>query len=174
MDTQSETEMKLGKQYSWFCSQCSSARSHAGHPAQQKWQSAEAAPSPAHTTHTGRFLSCLMFIPVCSLPTFTSASPSGEAGRDSAEESPAHRPPWFLQSQAAAVQVLKCQGEDHSFGNQQHMIMLNCSPVYTCSTKNTTLYHANQSSIYSGCKKAAYLTWIEVVPTSPLPRDVMF
>lgn len=68
MDTQSETEMKLGKQYFWFCSQCSSARRHAGHPAQQKWQSAEAAPSPAHTPHTGRFLSCLMFIPPLEPP----------------------------------------------------------------------------------------------------------
>lgn len=121
-----------------------------------------------HIPHAqaGFYLSSCLYL-LWSLPTFNSTSPSGEAGRDSMEESPARCPPCFLQSQAAALQVLKCQDEDHSFGNQQHMIMLNCSPVYTCSTKNTTLYHANQSSIYSGCEKAAYLTWMEMVTHLP-------
>lgn len=159
--------MKLGKQYFWISSQCSSARRHTGHPVQRKWQSTEAAPSPAQTPHTGRFLSYLMFIPPLE-PTYLHFCQSQWWGRQGQRwRVTCRHPPCFLQSQAAALQVLKYQGKDHSFGNQQHMIMLSCSPVYTCSTKNTTLYHANQSSIYSGCKKAAYLTWIKVVTHLP-------
>lgn len=76
-------------------------------------------------------------------------------------------PPSFQQPQEAVLQVLKCHCKDHSVGNQQHLIVLNCSPIYTCGTKNTTLYHANQRGIYTGCKKAVYLTVIKAVTHLP-------
>lgn len=65
---------------------------------------------PSHPTHSQVFiLSCSQ--PVWSLPSLSAARAHGGAGRGSVPVSPAQHPP----APAAALEALKCQGEDLSW-----------------------------------------------------------
>lgn len=82
-------------------------------------QEGQEQPTP-HTQPGFHPLSCPNLL--WSLPTFSGARARGQA---EGTECQCHLPgiPQLLQP------ALKCQGEHGSLGNEQHMMMLNCSPV---------------------------------------------